>query len=396
MGSWEDLGKALIAQNQAAQQLIAADDPYLKFKQAPDLIGGLTLQAAGSGKYKMKDLIAAALASGLTSGIAEGFSDDYQGRALDAAGNVLTGRITERPDVLSPGLFKKLDNQRSLFSIQSAFANKQRAQDLQDAIIQAGGKKAAELGAEDAFWNQQNVTNLPQSAPTVEGAAEGGEVKPGAAALLIQPDASQLLTMNPKNPRYQQLKDVVERSDKLSKEQTDRDMQKADDLLGLSARIAGTPEARNLSDVASNWQAMVKLAPERNQSAAVGMITAAAKILDPGAVVREQDFTIIADPGSPARSLQSALDKLKGQGQLTKGMKEELLKLGRAHVESRYNQYSGLFDDQTSTAGGLGLDISKLKKRPMPSVEFPSIPDDLINVDQNAIAAELARRGALR
>lgn len=373
MGALEDLAKAIIASNSGAGQLIAAEDPYLKFKQAPDAITGLALQAAATGKHKVKDLLPYALVSGLASGGLEAASQNYQGRAKDAYQNVLLsglgGQTVERPEVLSPGLFNSASEQAQLFRIQNEFGQAQRAQDMQDIANKTAIETGAKLGAEDAFWKATN--GLPAPAPSVEGAAQGGEVAPGAAAAVV-PDISRL---NPNSPQYKVGLEERNRLDKLKKEQTDLDMKKADDLLGLAGRIGSSPEARNLSDVAANWEAMIKVAPDRTQASSIGMITALAKIIDPGAVVREQDFTIIADPGSPARALQGYLDKLKGEGQLTATMKTELMQLGRAHVESRYNQYSGFFDDQASTAAALGLDASKVKKRAKPSLELPTIDD---------------------
>lgn len=154
--------------------------------------------------------------------------------------------------------------------------------------------------------------------------------------------------------------------------------------LELSQKLNQIPQAQNYQDVNSNWNAMKKLASQNTQAAAVGMITALAKILDPGAVVREADFTILAEAGSPARRLQGYLDKLKGKGQLTANMKKELLDLGKAHVESRYAAYEQAAENMLFTASKQSIPRDSFQLIGKPDVGYPdlglAIPPDGVEI----------------
>lgn len=276
MGSWDDLGKALIAANSGAQQLIAADDPYLKFKQAPDLVTGLTLKAAGTGKYKMKELIAAALASGLTSGFAEGLSDDYQGRAMDAAGDVLSGKATERPDVLSRGLFKRLSNQKELFGIQRQYGQMERAQDREDAVVKGYLGEGAKIHAQNDTWKEING-----EAPTVAAAAQGGEVAPGAAAVVPTVSAVDPTKFHPDSPQY---KGAVE------------ERKRQDQIFGdVQTSLEKGPLAMDFRDRDQNLQVMLANIKDDSTAADLAIINGFQRVNDPGVSVRGEDVKTIRE-----------------------------------------------------------------------------------------------------
>jgi len=140
--------------------------------------------------------------------------------------------------------------------------------------------------------------------------------------------------------------------------------------IDLSNKIASSRPAIDFNDVASNFDTVKKLMPVKTVASSLGIITALAKIIDPGAVVRENDFSIIANPGSPARMLQSYLDSIKGDGQLTDDMKSELYDLAKAHTQSRFDQYKSFADSVLHTGQALGANPEHFKLRELPSMDW--------------------------
>lgn len=144
----------------------------------------------------------------------------------------------------------------------------------------------------------------------------------------------------------------------------------ADKEIDLATKIASSPEARAFGDVEANFKAIEGLANQKTQAASVGIITAVAKILDPGAVVRESDFQVIADPGSPARGLQSYLSKIQGEGALKPEMKQDLINMAKEAVKARYGNYKNFADPLLFTAEKQGVNRNNIQLRPAPDLSF--------------------------
>lgn len=131
---------ALLAFGAPQKEAIAASDPYLKAKVAPDLVGDVLLKNAANPDWSTKDKIVAGLLAGLGSGVLGGLSTDYQGRAGSAYRDVVAGNVTERPSVLDADIFNAARNQRDIFlkAQELELAKEKRAADAkaaQDAIV---------------------------------------------------------------------------------------------------------------------------------------------------------------------------------------------------------------------------------------------------------------------
>lgn len=344
MGALDDLAKALLASNQGAEELITAENPYLKLKAVPDTLTGLTVKAAGSGKFKTKDLIAAALLSGLGSGVADSFAQDYQGRAQDAALKTLTSGINgegiDRPAELSPGLFKKLSNQGELFRIQSQFGQAQRAQDLQDAITKAGLTKAAEVKGENAAWDQINETKAPVSAETPPVAADAPAallsqrtVAPGAAAVVPAPSQleEQLGRLNPNSPQYKRTKDLLDNSLMTQKRVSDEEDSRRKEITSDKAYSS-------VAAITSVLPTLETLAEDNTATSDIPFIYKFIQAQD-GGVVKEGEFAKV-EGASPllakfANQLNAALNGQSGLSTTAKRqMVEEMKAAGRAQLDA--------------------------------------------------------------
>lgn len=161
----------------------------------------------------------------------------------------------------------------------------------------------------------------------------------------------------------------------------------------LSNKIASSPEARAFGDVDANFKALQGLATQKSQAASVGMITIVAKILDPGAVVQQSDFAVYADPGSPARGLQSYLSKVQGEGALRPEMKQELIQMAKEAVKARYGNYSNLADSLIFTGKAQGVNPNNIRLRSMPDLSFQLLePAQQGDFSLEEIDRALARR----
>ena len=127
---------ALLAFGDKQKAEIAASDPYLKAKIAPDLVGEVLLKNAANPDWSMKDKIVAGLLSGLGSGVLGGLSTDYQGRAADAYRSVLSGDITQKPSVLDADIFNAAKSQRDVFGLAAGLelAKESRALQAKEAF----------------------------------------------------------------------------------------------------------------------------------------------------------------------------------------------------------------------------------------------------------------------
>jgi len=182
MGGLEDLAN-LLAVGATQKKEIAASDPYLQFQQAPDAISSLIMQSATNPKYSTKEKVIAGLLSGLTSGVFGGLSNDYQARAGQAYGDVVTGiaqgKNVERPSVLSPSVFQSAKQQGSIFTANKLAQQLEREQKIEDIRLSERAKKLGELGAYDAIPANGNI------------AAGGGLLNPMNKAIAAEEDAQK-------------------------------------------------------------------------------------------------------------------------------------------------------------------------------------------------------------
>lgn len=139
--SFADLA-SLLSISPEAKQAIAGSDPYLGLKQAPDLVSQVLLKSSTDTNIPLKDKIIAGLLTGVASGGLGALSEDYQGRAQKAYGDVLAsdilGKPVERPSVLYPSIFNQAGQQADIFRNNKALLERdielEKATKLEDAL----------------------------------------------------------------------------------------------------------------------------------------------------------------------------------------------------------------------------------------------------------------------
>jgi soluble lytic murein transglycosylase-like protein len=205
MADLTELAKLFLGANSQARAAVAADDPYIGFKAAPDLAQALTMRAAQTGDYSNRDLLVAGLLSGLGSGVVEGLSEDYQNRAADAYRKAMIGSAmgqeVDQPDVLSDKLFKSAKDQGEQLQLQQLFSQAESAQKMKDLesienlkAENAMRQKVVELAATNPRAAQRLINMLGEGGTGLKAApATAPSASPGAAEIPVpeKPEISE-------------------------------------------------------------------------------------------------------------------------------------------------------------------------------------------------------------
>lgn len=308
MGALEDLA-AMLAQGQAAAsgpdvgKLIAQENPYLKLQQAPDFISQnlVKLSQDPNGTYKTRDLMIGGLLSGLLSGGLGSVGADYSNTLADRYQNVLQqaalGQTPQDNGDLSPTLFGAAKNQgQSVFS-KNLLDKIKRGQDIQDA----GLKKQAEIGGEQAAYNQ-----------------------------LASGDTGS----NPMNP--------------VNKAKTDIENQ-------ARSEIKTSPLVQSFGDMQGNFNTMLDNFKFNDRPSTLAFISSFARTLDPGSTVKEGEIKNAENTQTFLSSLGYKLESLvNGTQPLDPKDKMAMIRASGAKYNDFGNQYSDYLQKQIQTVSSKG------------------------------------------
>lgn len=169
MGAIEDLVAAIAGQS--AQQNIARDNTYLKFKDIPDQMGNTVIQAASHpGRFSTSELIANGIGAGLLSGGLDSLGQDYQKTLTDRYKNVVANSMTdgrfENPG-LSGELFRSAKDAGSMFKLREIYSDAQDAKQQKGAILSA-------LAKADTPREQQRVLQAAKALGLVDSDTDFG------------------------------------------------------------------------------------------------------------------------------------------------------------------------------------------------------------------------------
>lgn len=288
---------SLLLLGDSQKKAIAESDPYA---QVGSIFGGLSNQVlAAPSSYSTKDKILSGLVTGGLQGLFGGLSQDYQGRANDAYQNVLLnlagGKQVEKPSVLNPSIFGLAKNQANAFQILNSAKKIEAAQaaeqKLGDEVIKEllATDNPAQLNRKQEVLKQLfGAEKAPQPIAT-----QPSKVTPGSVERLDQliesaggdEDVAGQLFVD-------EVKEAREYPRKLEKDTYDR--------------ITGLPSYKSFQDISANFETLAALADNTEAATSPAMITAFGRILDPGATVREGEYSTIN------QNTQSLLDKIQG------------------------------------------------------------------------------------
>lgn len=160
--------------------------------------------------------------------------------------------------------------------------------------------------------------------------------------------------------------------------------------------ISGAPQTRTFSELSRQMRVLDESLKKDNPVAATTSIYALAKILDPNSVVREGEFHIVADPGSPVQILNSALSQIKGEGKLTPTIKSNIRSLMQPLLQQNHEAYQEYADSLLKTMESQGGSRKNIQLLGIPqlSAEQQTAPEQVmpqVKIDQAAQARAILR-----
>lgn len=301
-----------------AQARSESENPLLQIAPA---VMGVTQDPLDTTAHQYKQKALQGVVAGLLAGLGDQWqgsrNDDIRNAALPAHGDPGTGDTSS----LASNVLAPIQNAKTIWG-----AN-------QDAITK---RMQLLLPAEQEMQDRQNhfelLKELALKDPSLAGATKKAEVEgeiqgkmasAGGSGGMIPIDPSKL----------------------------------ADTALGISEKIANSEPGKNYNEAKLNFDSLHDLARQDSQSASIGMIKAAAKIMNPGSVVRESTFQILTDnPNNYSLQLQDYLNEVKGSGQLSPEHKQQLLQAVKPFVVSNYGAYKGYSGTLLNTLKNIGGD----------------------------------------
>lgn len=158
--------------------------------------------------------------------------------------------------------------------------------------------------------------------------------------------------------------------------------------------LRSSPQERTYSEVRRQTGTLADALKLDNPVAATAAIYSLAKVLDPSSVVREGEYKIVADPGSPVNAFNSVLKQIQGEGRLTDDTKANIRSILAPILKNTYGSYSDAANTYLDTVEKLGGDRNVVGLLPAYSLE-DSPPAVAPQFNQADLWAEAQRRGLL-
>lgn len=164
------------------------------------------------------------------------------------------------------------------------------------------------------------------------------------------------------------------------------------DELGLKQQFDGLPEIREFPVVRDQYEIIKRTANESSPAGDLALVTAYMKMLDPGSVVREQEFSNAANAGGAAERARALLSDITGNGILTPKQRRDFVAQSRGIYEVRatgFNQRATEFRSLAEQRGFAPDNIAKpieIDMSPI-SVNREPISEDEAN-DPNLLSAQ--------
>lgn len=208
---------------------------------------------------------------------------------------------TQVPEGVNPGAFNMLRGNAYLNKIQSENSQTSKLNELLTKVKMAGLTKQAE----------------------VEGEAAGKKNVYGD------------LAEDPESPQYKMSQDKMQKADSLRKE------------------LAGNKEILEFSDIKNRIEVLQKALQDPTSVSDLDFIYGAAKVLDPGSVVRESEGQTIIDSNSIPGSTLGYLNKaIKGESAINR---KSIYDLVSRHYDTRKDRVGTILDNYTNLANKRGV-----------------------------------------
>lgn len=315
--------------NEILQQLIY-DNPY---SSAARSVQGYQYQPVTTGQaVNLGNYAVAEAGKSILAGLLGGFAERKQAENQQKLSAVMPDLFNNPEQVQNPGLNPALFEQARLnFSADKMQREEALRQEMLKQVLEREDFKFKEqykdrISVENEIPSirAQKVQSILGNEALQSALQDQPSVLPGTAPAATSLDAT-LLKGGTKDDFYKE-------KDRIQKLESD-----------TYNRIVKIPSYAQFSDIAANFSTLQALANEDSRSASVGMISALARIWDPGGTVREGEYAINSNA-------QSALDNIigdwreivSGAGKLGPDAKKSILSAAAA----KYNAFGQIYDQE--------------------------------------------------
>jgi hypothetical protein len=124
---------------------------------------------------------------------------------------------------------------------------------------------------------------------------------------------------------------------------------------GLRKEFASLPEVKNLKEAIPAYQAVIKAAKINNPQADINLVYGLAKLYDPASVVREGEYSTIANSQAIPEWIKGMAQRLVGGGRLTDATKKQIVEQASIRLNSYQSEVDGARRgyDEIARRGGL-------------------------------------------
>lgn len=170
------------------------------------------------------------------------------------------------------------------------------------------------------------------------------------------------------------------------------DRQGVQDEIGLKTKFEGLPEVRAFPIVRGQYDIIRQMANDSSPAGDLALVTAYMKLLDPGSVVREQEFANAQNAGGIEDRARAQIASMTGNGILSEAQRADFVSKARGIYEvqatiynGRVNEYRALAEQYGFTPDNIGQPI-EIDTSPV-SVNRQNITEDEAN-DPNLLVAQ--------
>jgi hypothetical protein len=358
-----DYTSLLAALSGGVDKAAAETDPFNPLASFADQFSASIPQLALKTNSGLGAGAIAGLLSGLVGGVSHNLSTDYRNEQKDyaqsAIQDLLAGKAISQGD-MTPSVFNTIRDSQNAVDIARA----QHEKDLEEETARQIKIKQSPAYGEMALKDPQAQA---LEAKIYSGEPLTPEENLYRASLPIE--TQRLLT------QAQQMSAIEGRSkaslDMRGKVEEGKNTRfELGQGLKLSSKLETAKVSQNFQEASGAWDEVQQLAQLNTQSADIGMIKAAARVMNPGATVREQTFDILTkNPNNYTLQLQDFLSEIQGQGQLSAEHKAQLIEAMKPFISASANEYRNLVNSQLDTYSSFGQDASRIKTLPMPHID---------------------------
>lgn len=346
------LFQALINADTVAQK----ESPYAPFGDFASSLGQSIIQA--SPKYKPGESAIAGLVAGLVSGGATALTNNFRDKQNELAEQVLSGRVLDRPNGMSPGVFSSLRNSRDLYALQNRVNAQQAAAENEAAFQRHVAEKSFDLTADN-----------PEKAK--RGLAAAG-------ALLSGQPAQTSAAAEPGS--FDAYLKQFGGDESLARTAAERDLKKPDRLQDLRKEFESLPEVKNFVMADTGFKSMQRAIQDPTGTSDIELTRAAIQAIEPGLAVRMDDQqAIAASPALAASWKAQMLGAITGQSRLTDDVRQGLMRIAARRYNEQGAKFAALRDFFQTQAEKAGLDKTGVTYLG----EFAPV-DDKMGLDQSA------------